>query len=786
MYVWGLQWLAWMIRGEKYEEDKLVVQESLSEELDFLYDDGVGAMVNPVLKAFVWKAVVETNLANYPYIFAHEEVGAVELEDEDDGLTLEMETLPWVEAELRSELATIDMKVTASDSVVPSILFARKKVMGGIDDLSSESGDLFHLQPRRSPECMNGVGARSVCTRLTIRHFLEASRKSENPVANPPITAQPVECVNESQEQASRVSLNAPFLVIPRAKQDHVSDSTAFFHLKESSESTNVEGARTPSMKLTIRHFVESNKTSIRGVNQRGENTLDKEALHSPEGKHDNVSTLEAGGAGRDTSPNSQSRFANLSLFGCVQHVDCQSKFSQHDPKSEEDPSHAQFRVMNPSMNQSTKPRINFLDMDGSTVSSVRNHLMVVRSEGDYDSFTQGKKQKLSPGRKLKKSGVPTRLSNFPYPQIIDVSDLSGSSGEWSMEPILPPSPTVVQPTALHQLDRETTTCDDDMFLPMLPVIKVSTLQNEPQRETRKVDDQAFLPLSPMVIQPTSHIEPGNESRKSDEDDVLSPVVLQAIVGNETVRKTMTSDNDVMESNFSERVANLVEGACDGIFTGPLAVLNPEEHAVNVYSKVHEFDDCVHGLNASGSNELRQLEQGGEIEICRESEISPEMSTPSITDRDARDVLVVENLTDTKTVSMCEKKTTGLRIPQPANLHDLLFSDSESDVSDGLGTRECRIESLGGSFPPPSRSSSTSSSAPVTSMLLRDASMMSHGAVGNKNVLRAFPTPTSPSGWSNRENKGNHALKTRDLWTPKQVNTKSLRSSLGLRRKVGC
>jgi hypothetical protein len=63
---------------------------------------------------------------------------------------------------------------------------------------------------------------------------------------------------------------------------------------------------------------------------------------------------------------------------------------------------------------------------------------------------------------------------------------------------------------------------------------------------------------------------------------------------------------------------------------------------------------------------------------------------------------------------------------------------------------------------------------------------MSHGAVGNKNVLRAFPPPTSPSGWSNRENKGNHALKTRDLWTPKQVNTKSLRSSLGLRRKVGC
>ena len=81
MYVWGLQWLAWMIRGEKYEEDKLVVQESLSEELDFLYNDGVGAMVNPVLKAFVWKSLVETNLANYPYIFAHEEVGAVELED---------------------------------------------------------------------------------------------------------------------------------------------------------------------------------------------------------------------------------------------------------------------------------------------------------------------------------------------------------------------------------------------------------------------------------------------------------------------------------------------------------------------------------------------------------------------------------------------------------------------------------------------------------------------------------------------------------------------------------
>jgi hypothetical protein len=138
---------------------------------------------------------------------------------EDDGLTLEMETLPWVEAELRCELATIDMKVTASDSVVPSILFARKKLMGGIDDLSIESGDLFHSQPRRSPECMNGVGARSVCTRLTIRHFfLEASRKSENPVANPHITAQPVECVNESQEQASRVSLKVPFLVIPRAK----------------------------------------------------------------------------------------------------------------------------------------------------------------------------------------------------------------------------------------------------------------------------------------------------------------------------------------------------------------------------------------------------------------------------------------------------------------------------------------------------------------------------------------------------------------------------------------
>ena len=484
----------------------------------------------------------------------------------------------------------------------------------------------------------------------------------------------------------------------------------------------------------------------------------------------------------------------------------------------------------------------------------------------------------------------------------------------------------------------------------------------------------------------------------------------------------MTSDNDVMESNFSERVATLVEGACDGIFTGPLAVLNPEEHAVNVYSKVHEFDDCVHGLNASGSNELRQLEQGGEIEICRESEISPEMSTPSITDRDERDVLVVENLTGTKTVdtSMCEKKTTGLRIPQPANLHDLLVSDSESDVSDGLGIHEPLDADYGGeeaemdfsSRNPPfnmgtirnnwkaeetvhritdSESSSklkknlwarastfhpiiqprndtarlghvkasSSTNAPptfspreyrdlilfsistnestetleeipvqseniivwqnatkveedlpeaeivkspkeglasesfgcsvksssqendkdasngwvelparkkfqrvprigiferaeddwtppfhvapphqvnrgkrrslsasedwdmeldiqaknawdlrvnveskvlaapfrrppgqarlaplshVTSMLPRDASMMSHGAVGNKNVLRAFPTPTSPSGWSNRENKGNHALKTRDLWTPKQVNTKSLRSSLGLRR----
>jgi len=184
MSLWVLQCLSWMIGhdGSGNDDDEPTATETMSEELAFLYEDSTSALIHPLLKAFVWNASIETNLENYPFIFAHENAGTQKLEDEDDGLTLEMALLPQLENQLRREIDNAKIEdLGLWDGVrSQSRVVALKKPIVEEAALREPVADNWQSSTRSTQKRLfDGMGTRFVPMKLTIRHFLESKLVSE-------------------------------------------------------------------------------------------------------------------------------------------------------------------------------------------------------------------------------------------------------------------------------------------------------------------------------------------------------------------------------------------------------------------------------------------------------------------------------------------------------------------------------------------------------------------------------------------------------------------------------
>jgi hypothetical protein len=518
---------------------------------------------------------------------------------------------------------------------------ARKKRIEGNDNLSIDSGTKDAIQcstKSEKSEVADGMGTRTSTMKLTIRHFLES--KSESKVlAVDPTRVTAVERAIESQQPGENPSAKASSMTLTIQHFQERNRASEIISVgppivepveraPKSEEQGEKQSVETPSMKLTIHHFLESNHPS------------------------------EMISAGPTTAEHIE-QITESEKQGGKQRVEVPIIVGEADPV------HVSASIWRTGKDDSEHS---------------------LKEATTFGVFACG--QNLSCRSVLCQSSLNAG-EDLPSPVHITRS------------PVLQSENRIMDSIPLNRSTRSSDSRNNLMVVRSEDDCE-SKWKKKKLRPVRKQKKPGY----PKNLELFSDADPLNISDLSGTSSndwsmepmlPLSPQVVGPTLPQERLGDVMRSKTDIVAPNCSERAATLVEGAFDGIFKGALAILNPEEHAFAVIHQVHspvdvfqfQFDENVR-FDVSSSIEL---EQAHVIEVLEDTKIPHAISALTITVREELPVLASKNLMDTMTQctessSTSESIRDSNRMPDQADLHALLFSDSESTDSGDSGVFE--------------------------------------------------------------------------------------------------